>query len=188
MAKEGRGAVAYLGPSDSGSEIMADFFARVSHPALTDIEFDWGAMSVADVYPSRIPDLFVGRPLVVTGKFLGKAQDVTVSGYSAQQRQSVLVSYDETTESDQAISKIWARLKIADLKDQGAWQADPQNELANAIRSTALEYSLVSDYTSFVAVDASLVTQGEHGVTVNQAVPVPEGVRYDTTVNNDMRD
>ena len=44
------------------------------------------------------------------------------------------------------------------------------------------EYSLMSAYTSFVAVDASERTAGERGTTVNQAVPVPNGVRYDTTV------
>jgi Ca-activated chloride channel family protein len=41
----------------------------------------------------------------------------------------------------------------------------------------------MSDYTSFVAVDASERTDGSYGVTVQQAVPVPDGVRYDTTVN-----
>ena len=29
MAKAGRGAVAYLGPKDSASQIMEDFFARI---------------------------------------------------------------------------------------------------------------------------------------------------------------
>ena len=41
----------------------------------------------------------------------------------------------------------------------------------------------IADYTSFVAVDASERTDGSYGVTVQQAVPVPDGVRYDTTVN-----
>ena len=40
----------------------------------------------------------------------------------------------------------------------------------------------MSDYTAFVAVDASRRTAGGHGTTVHQAVPVPEGVRYETTV------
>jgi Ca-activated chloride channel family protein len=46
----------------------------------------------------------------------------------------------------------------------------------------ALEYGLMSAYTSFVAVDSSQVTAGNHGTTVNVPVPVPDGVRYDTTV------
>ncbi|MHC4316818.1 MAG: hypothetical protein ACYSW3_30625 [Planctomycetota bacterium] len=46
----------------------------------------------------------------------------------------------------------------------------------------ALEYSLMSAYTAFVAVDSSRITEGDHGVTVDVSVPVPDGVRYDTTV------
>ena len=53
---------------------------------------------------------------------------------------------------------------------------------AAEIRRTAIQYELMSDYTSFVAVDASTITAGRTGTTVYQAVPVPEGVRYETVV------
>jgi Ca-activated chloride channel family protein len=69
MAKQGRGAVAYLGLNDDGGEVMDHFFERISHPVLTNIAIDWGSMEVEDVIPARLPDLFVGRPVIVTGKF-----------------------------------------------------------------------------------------------------------------------
>jgi len=40
----------------------------------------------------------------------------------------------------------------------------------------------MSDFTSFVAVDSTTKTAGDHGTTVAVPVPVPDGVRYDTTV------
>ena len=36
--------------------------------------------------------------------------------------------------------------------------------------------------TAFVAVDSMNRTSGDYGTTVPMPVPVPEGVRYDTTV------
>ena len=66
--------------------------------------------------------------------------------------------------------------------DRRIWDADPYGELAGMIRQTALDYELMSDYTAFVAVDASQPTPGNFGVTVVQPVPVPAGVRYETTV------
>jgi Ca-activated chloride channel family protein len=181
MAKEGRGAVAYLGPQDSAKDIMANFFGRISHPALTDLEINWGGMAVSDVYPAKIPDMFVGRAVIVTGKYLGGANDVSVSGYRGANRHEMMVNAADEGEKAQ-VSRIWARLRIADLADRQAWQQDPHGELENSIRTTALEYQLMSDYTSFVAVDTSQQTDGDHGVTVRQAVPVPDGVRYETTV------
>ncbi|HLU61620.1 MAG TPA: hypothetical protein VKZ99_04650, partial [Gammaproteobacteria bacterium] len=73
--------------------------------------------------------------------------------------------------------------RIADLADRRAWTADPYGDLARDIRDTALAYGLMSQYTAFVAVDASEQTAGVRGTTVHQAVPVPDGVRYDTTVS-----
>lgn len=183
MAKEGRGAVAWLGPQDSADDIMDGFFNRISHPAMTDVRFEWGGMAVTDVYPATFPDLFVGRPVVVTGKYLGAANGISVSGKSGNGSLRFDIAAESPVDSRAYLPKIWARLRIADLSDRQAWSSDPYNELGNAIKATALEYQLMSDYTSFVAVDSSYRTEGEHGTTVHQVLPVPDGVRYDTTVN-----
>ncbi len=81
MAKMGNGAAAYLGLNDDASEMMAAYFDRISHPALTDVHVDFGAVAVDQVFPSRIPDLFVGRPVLLTGRFSGPLPNaIRVSG------------------------------------------------------------------------------------------------------------
>jgi len=182
MAKIGRGAVAYLGPQDSGYEIMDGFFNRISHPALTDVRIDWHGMAVSDVYPSVLPDVFVGRPIVVTGKYLGHASDIRVLGRQGNNDHSVVIENSNDTSSAPQLAKTWARMRIADLADRKTWSAVPYDEIGEEIKATALRYQLMSDYTSFVAVDTSERTEGEYGTTVHQAVPVPDGVRYETTV------
>ena len=185
MAKVGRGAAAYLARDDSGAEVMRSFFNRVSRPVLSDIEVDWGSMRVADTYPKRLPDLFVGRAVVVTGKFNGEPGQPVIRGRAAGQSVEQIVRQRGGEDTHAFIPNIWARLRIADLADRQAWTQDPHNELAGAIKQTALEYGLMSDYTAFVAVDASSRTAGGHGTTVHQAVPVPKGVRYQTTVREE---
>ena len=183
MADAGRGVVAYLGLNDSARDVMDGFFARVSRPALTDIEVDWGGMAVTEVYPRTLPDLFVGRPLVVTGKFAGDRKAVQVLGSSGGERRTLMTAQDADTNAGSSLAKVWARLRIADLANRQTWAGDPHGELGDAIRNTALRYQLVSNYTSFVAVDSSQKTAGDHGITVRQPVPVPDGVRYETTVD-----
>lgn len=185
MAKVGRGAAAYLGLDDSGAEVMRYFFNRISRPVLTDVEIDWGTMKVTDTYPQRLPDLFVGRAVVVTGKFTGEPAEPVVRGRAGGRRVEYVAARTAGEDAHKFIPNVWARLRIADLENRQAWTADPHNELAGAIKSTALEYALMSDYTAFVAVDASQRTEGKHGTTVHQAVPVPRGVRYQTTVREE---
>lgn len=182
MAKVGRGAVAYLGPQDSGADVMSAFFDRISHAALSDVEIDWGTMSVSDVYPSRLPDMFVGRPVVVTGKYLGTPNAVTVSGRAADEIRSFEIDRFDSSAENMPVAKIWARLRIAELSDRQATAGDPYGEMQSSILNTALEHQLMSQYTSFVAVDSSRRTDGNHGIAIHQALPVPDGVRYDTTV------
>ena len=183
MATVGKGAVAYLGPGDSGYTVMSDFFTRISHPALTDVEIDWGSTAVSNVYPSRLPDLFVGRPLVVTGTFTGVPGSINVVGNQAGGKKKLAIGAAQEAGSE--LAKVWARLRIAELNDRLSVQGDANGELASAIRDTALRFQLMSDFTSFVAVDSSSRTAGEHGTTVYQAVPVPAGVRYETTVGKE---
>ena len=179
MAKTGRGVVAYLGLNDSARTVIDGFLDRISRPVLTDIEIDWGGMAVANAYPAVLPDLSVGRPLVVTGTFTGQPNEVTVSARAAGERRRLAVG---TAAGGPSLVKVWARERIAALADRLAWTGDPDGELRYDITGTALKHQLMSSYTSFVAVDSLMRTDGDHGVTVHQAVPVPEGVRYSTTV------
>lgn len=185
MAKLGKGAVAYIGLDDSTAEVVDKFYDRISHPALTDVEIDWGGMEVADVQPSRIPDLFVGRPIIVTGRFQGDGSTtMRVNGKVGDLTQEMEIPVDlgNAADTHPGIACVWARKKIETLGNQAVYANNP--DLPGEIRQVALEYGLMSSYTAFIAVDSSRKTEGDHGITVSVPVPVPDGVRYDTTVQN----
>ena len=187
MAKLGRGAVAYLGPNDDGGQVMGAFFDRIAHPALTDIRVDWGAMQVADVFPREVPDLFAGRPVILTGRNAGPlGSRIRISGRAGGRvMQFEIPAASAGNAAREAIPRVWANMKIADLDDESVYSSDTQ--IAEQIRQLALDYNLMSAFTAFIAVDASRRTEGTQGVTVPVAVPVPEGVRYDTTVDERPR-
>ena len=79
-----------------------------------------------------------------------------------------------------ALPAVWARRQIADLYDRSTFQ--DTRDLPAQIQQIALNHNLMSNYTAFIAVDSSRRTAGKRGTTVHQAVPVPEGVTYETTV------
>ena len=183
MAKLGRGAVAYVGLDESGGRAVDLFYERISHPALSDITVNWGNMQVSDVYPREVPDLFVGRPVTIVGRFSGDSKtSIRIRGTAGDEKREIVlpVNTADSSAMHKGIAPVWARIKIADLCDQATHDSDP--ELPERIKDVALEYGLMSQYTAFVAVDSLTRTTGDHGTTVSVPVPVPEGVRYETTV------
>jgi Ca-activated chloride channel family protein len=190
LAKTGRGAVAYLALEDDAGEVMDQFIARISHPAMTDLKIDWGGVQVSEVFPARLPDLFVGRPVILTGKCSGTdAMQVRVKGNAGGREIEEIapVHWTEASAGNRALPNVWARAKIASLAERMAY--DSNEDLPDAIRRVALDYGLVSPFTAFVAVDAATKTDAGRPATVPMAVPVPDGVRYDTTVQqNEKKD
>ncbi|MHC4343465.1 MAG: VIT domain-containing protein, partial [Planctomycetota bacterium] len=185
MAKLGKGAVAYIGLDESAGEVVDAFYERISHPALADVTIDWGDMKVTEVYPRRLLDLFVGRPVIITGKFTGQGSTaVHVTGRVGDMTQDIAIPVEigDTEATHPGIACVWARKRIEDLANQSTYDGNP--DLPGEIKQVALEYNLMSAYTAFVAVDSSRKTAGDHGVSVAVPVPVPDGVRYGTTVQD----
>jgi hypothetical protein len=74
---------------------------------------------------------------------------------------------------------LWARERIARLSDYGRVGAKVSEEVKNL----GLQYHLMTQYTSFVAVDTIVRDTGEL-VTVKQPLPLPEGVSDYAVGNN----
>lgn len=184
LAKVGRGAAAYLEPNDSAAQIMEDFLNRISRPALTDLTIDWGGLHVTEVFPAKLPDLFVGRPVVVAGRFAGtQGTTIRVNGMAAGQPLQVAVPamLSKAGATHSGLPGVWARMKIAELATRSVCQ--PEAGLPEEIRRIALDYSLLSPFTAFVAVDSTGRTKGSAGATVPVAVPAPAGGNRKPTAN-----
>ncbi len=180
LARLGHGSAAYLALNEPAEPVMENYFERISHPALANVKVEFTGMKVSEVYPQRVPELFVGRPIILTGRFTGAASgNVTISGRAGEQKMSYSLSAAGAVEENPALATVWARAKVADLHDEAIYEG---RDVSAEVRGTALTYGIMSEFTSFVAVDSSQRTAGDHGTTVAVPVPVPEGVRYETTV------
>lgn len=77
---------------------------------------------------------------------------------------------------------LWAREKIEDLQSQdwmGAQTGKPQENIKEQIVAVALEYRLMSQYTSFVAVEERVVNIGGRQRKIDVPIEMPEGVSYE---------
>jgi len=177
MATLGRGDAHFVQPDEDTAEVVGRFARRIDRAVLTDIRVDWGELAVTDVVPEAIPDLFVGKPLVVSGHYVRPgATTVMVHGVRAGRDVSfeVPVTLPERRERP-AVATVWARRRIAELSRDLLRKAD--EALEQQIVDLALAHRMMTRYTAFVAVDSSRVTDGGDARTVKVPVEVPARVR-----------
>jgi Ca-activated chloride channel family protein len=182
MAEAGRGEVEYVSLNDDGSAAARRFHQRVRNPLLTDISIDWNGLPVADVYPQRIPDLFSAKPVILSGRFTGAASGtIRLKGKMAGNDfvREIQVSFPENMAAHDVLSSLWARRRIDDLMSKdysGAQNGQMPPELKQTITAVGLEYRLMTQFTSFVAVEETIVTDGGQPRRIDVPVDTPSGV------------
>jgi Ca-activated chloride channel family protein len=146
---------------------------------------DWGGLPVEDVYPKQAPDVFSAGPVILKGRYTRAAEgDITIRGLVRGRpwSRTVHVKLPALDGDGSAISTLWAREKLEDLQNQdwlGAQTGSPNPALKEQIVNTALEYRLMSQYTSFVAVEERVLNAGGKQRTVDVPVEMPDGVSYE---------
>ncbi|MFH1230862.1 MAG: VIT domain-containing protein [Planctomycetota bacterium] len=185
MARMGRGEVDYVTLTELGHRAAERFQERIACPLLTDISIDWGGLPVVDIYPQNIPDLFSAKPLVLKGRYTKSAKgEITLKGKIAGKefsRKIILELPDDNPENG-ALASLWARARIDDLMSQdllGIQLGNPKPEIKDQITHLGLEFRLMTQYTSFVAVEEMVITEGGKPKTITVPVEMPEGVSYD---------
>lgn len=183
MAEVGRGKVTTVMLGESPEGKVDAFYEDIARPVLTEIEVDFGeGAEVWGMSPLRLPDLFVGEPLKVVGRFEGELGPVTVRGRAGSRRYEEVVDITVVDEGD-AIGSVWARQQVKSLEREQLHGEIP--EVVEEITDLALEYRLLTRYTSFVAVEYRVRNTG--GLeTLVQPNQVPVGVDGEAAVGGDL--
>src|SRR5690606_12725364 len=80
------------------------------------------------------------------------------------------------------LASLWARSKVEHLMRQD-YAAAQRDEFPEALRRQVIDlgvsFGLLTQFTSFVAVEEMTVTSGGEAITVQVPVEMPEGVSYE---------
>ncbi len=183
LAEVGRGTSEILPLEDPAEAVVAEFFDEINNPVLTNVEVSWlGEGDMPEIYPQQLPDLFDHQPLVIHGRKGDRRNgQLKISGILAGGKpyEKIFdVNFDQL-QGNGAIAQLWGRAKIKAYADQMHWGETLEGK--QIITETALNYRLLSDYTSFVAVsDEVRVNPNADSHTEKIAVPTPDGMDMET--------
>lgn len=177
LAKAGQGEPFIVTDPTAAPAAGQKFRDYIAAPVLTDIQVRYEGFDAFDVEPKAVPDVFAARPVIVQGKWRGPLRGtVIVRGTSGSgpyvQRFDVANSIPRA--ENRALPFLWARSRIADLADFGF--GEPSQDRVRDITGLGLKYSLLTAYTSFIAVSEVVRTKPGGGTDVDQPLPLPAGV------------
>lgn len=188
LGRVGRGFTRYFDPTreeEALEVIAAELAAKLQTPVLTDLDIDWGGLGVTDVVPKRLPDLYAGDSIRVTGRYHEPASGaLRISGQTptrrATVRQTVVLPNTSTRPS---VRRIWARTAVAERMHEfitpAPLRADEvtNEQLQAAVTDLGLLYGLATQWTAFVAVSqVQYNTNPISNKEANVALPKVAGV------------
>jgi len=161
---------------------MGKLLETIESPVLTDVRLSCEGVELAEVYPQRLPDLFLRQPLLIFGR-ISKGQKGTLhlTARAGDQPFETSIPFDASTASfHPGITTLWARQRVEDLMDH--WRETDEDARANIrtrLIAHAIRYHLVTRFTSLVAVEEVIANVGGESRTVPVPTELPAGMELE---------
>lgn len=180
MAESGNWKATYVLGEDNVDEKVDEFYNNFASPVLTDIKIDWDWLNATDILPERFADLYAGQPLYVYGKYsaggfldsLDKERNIKITAkrWNEEYEEIIKVNFKNEEKENSSIAAYWARQKIAEIYKNNNFV--PNSKLEEEVTALGLKYSIMSEFTSFIAIDDTI--RNASGQIETKKVPVYE--------------
>lgn len=189
LARGSRGAPTFVLPDENVEQKVSQVFRRLQGPILAEpalaalVNNQPDTRVMREVLPRTLPDVFEGDQLVIVGQYHNTERlDLRVTGRAGEADRTYTLSFGlaEASAKDSFVARLWANRKIAVLIEQirdsqadggvSNPTADPKTkELVDEIVRLSTRWGILTEYTSFIALEPGLATAGR-AVQVEEAL------------------
>jgi Ca-activated chloride channel family protein len=161
LAAMKRGRFTFIESPETIESKVSRLYAQISEPVLVGLSIDVEGARLARTYPRTLPDLHHGDELVISSRIVGQGPvTVTVRG----ERNGAPVAFTRQLELPASAQRpwvggMWAQARVDDLLEEIALYGET-DELKNEVIDLAVAYDFVTQYTSFLAIPESELTDG----------------------------
>lgn len=153
MTKASNGFATSVSNSDDIMGVMLSAIEKVKYQALHDVELEIKGVKTTDLVSSKVATLYRGQQMVIFGHYFGdgRAEAVLNAKISGQDKEyKTRFEFPKESTTNPEIERLWAFAKIQELKDKADYLGTSTQDHRSAITSTAIEYGLVTDFTSMI--------------------------------------
>lgn len=155
IASLGGGSLWQISGQRTPQQVALDLLAELTQPVIKDLQVEFRGIRAARVYPPRLPNLPAGTQQILLGRYLPEDADqtgevvVTGSFGGKPVRFSGPVLLKDAEQGNSFIPRLWARMHLDALLDQGASPA-----IKDEIIGLSEEYHIITPYTSLLVLES----------------------------------
>ena len=159
LARNNRGIATFIQNRAQIEDSVLRLYNKISTPLMVDLELEIEGADTYSTYPNQLSDLYEDGEVIVLGRYRkGGPAKITVRGTLAGQKKELTldVNLPKTEKRYSYVEKLWAHDRVEHLlslhRTRGA------EEIQKEITRLGIVYNLVTPFTTFLAVPASLQT------------------------------
>ncbi len=155
LAQDAGGLAAFLSHGDNFTRQAQAFRRKLTRPAATDLQLDFGGLKVYDIEPRVLPNLYHGSPIRVYGRYSGGGEaQVALRGSirGVELKKSAKLEFPKQDATNPEIDRMWASHRIDGLLKQ-ADRSGSRASVTDEVIKLGEGYSIVTEYTSFLVLE-----------------------------------
>ena len=155
LAQDAGGLAAFISHGDNFTRQAQAFRRKLTRPAATDLQLDFGGLKVYDIEPRTLPNLYHGSPIRVYGRYSGGGEaQVSLRGSirGVELKKSATLDFPKQDPGNPEIDRMWASHRIDGLLKQ-ADRTGSRASVSDEVIKLGEGYSIVTEYTSFLVLE-----------------------------------
>jgi len=155
IASLGGGSMRQISGEHGPRAVALELLGEIARPAIRDLKVEFRGLRTARVYPQELPNIPAGSQQILLGRYLPQGTDqsgeVIVTGMQGDKpvRFAAQVSLKDAEQGNSFIPRLWARMYLDSLLQQGSSQA-----IQDEIIAMSEEYHIITPYTSLLVLES----------------------------------
>jgi len=161
LAEKTGGWRTYATPDEDIELKLSSFYRKIQSPVLSNTRLTVSGVRVNATNPNPFPDLFLGSPLNVFGRFEGSGKaTITLEGdlNGKRKRYDYAFRFPKKESSNAFIPRLWAQRRVGFLLDRIRLHGK-EPELVEEVVALAKKYGIVTPFTSYLILEDSPLAQ-----------------------------
>ncbi len=151
----------YAEPNEEIELKLSSFYRKIQSPVLTNLRLTISGVKTRALHPNKLPDLFLGLPLNVFGRFerSGPANIVLEGDLNGKKmRYEHRFVFPKKDTNHPFVPELWAQRRVGFLLDEIRLQGEDK-ELVEEVTGLAKKYGIVTPYTSYLILEDSAIEE-----------------------------